>query len=137
MCLETALARHGLSDAIPAAIDIAIPRGQARPVLHAPCRLHQFHLRTFDLGRERLDVGARTPIGIYSAEPSLVDVVRAECCSLPSVNVGQPVTSTYRATLSTTTRNRALHRAVQRLLRVRELRGATGAKIAAEIAQAR
>ncbi len=27
LCLETALARHGLIDAIPAAIDIAIPRG--------------------------------------------------------------------------------------------------------------
>ena len=31
LCLETALARHGLIDAIPAAIDIAIPRGSRRP----------------------------------------------------------------------------------------------------------
>jgi predicted transcriptional regulator of viral defense system len=76
LCLETALARHGLIDAIPAAIDIAIPRGNTRPVLRAPCRLHQFDPDTFDLGREGLDVGSRTPVGIYSAERSLVDIVR-------------------------------------------------------------
>jgi predicted transcriptional regulator of viral defense system len=76
LCLETALARHGLIDSIPAAIDIAIPRGNTRPVLKVPCRLHQFDRPTFNLGREALDVGARTPIGIYSAERSLVDIVR-------------------------------------------------------------
>jgi predicted transcriptional regulator of viral defense system len=76
LCLETALARHGLIDSIPAAIDIAIPRGNTRPALKAPCRLHQFDPRTFDIGRETLDVGARAPIGIYSPERSLVDIVR-------------------------------------------------------------
>jgi predicted transcriptional regulator of viral defense system len=76
LCLETALARHALIDSIPAAIDIAIPRGRTRPALNAPCRLHQFAPQTFDLGRETLDVEARTPLGIYSAERSLVDVVR-------------------------------------------------------------
>jgi hypothetical protein len=76
LCLETALARHGLIDSIPAAIDIAIPRGNTRPVLRAPCRLHQFDRHTFELGRETLDVGTRTPMGIYSAERSLIDIVR-------------------------------------------------------------
>jgi predicted transcriptional regulator of viral defense system len=76
LCLETALARHGLIDSIPAAIDIAIPRGNTRPVLKAPCRLHQFDRGTFDLGRETLEVGARSPMGIYSAERSIVDVIR-------------------------------------------------------------
>ncbi|MGD0455465.1 MAG: type IV toxin-antitoxin system AbiEi family antitoxin domain-containing protein [Solirubrobacteraceae bacterium] len=76
LCLETALARHGLIDSIPAAIDIAIPRGNTRPVLKAPSRLHQFDRGTFDLGRETLEVGARSPIGIYSAERSIVDVIR-------------------------------------------------------------
>jgi hypothetical protein len=76
LCLETALARHGLIDSIPAAIDIAIPRGNTRPVLHAPCRLHQFAPHTFSLGRETLDIGTRTAIGIYSAERSLIDIVR-------------------------------------------------------------
>jgi len=76
LCLETALARHGLTDAIPARIDIAVPRGSTRPALRAPCRIHQFQPGTFDLGREPLDVGARRPIGLYSAERSIVDVVR-------------------------------------------------------------
>jgi Transcriptional regulator, AbiEi antitoxin len=76
LCLETALARHGLTEAIPAAIDIAIPRGSTRPALRAPCRLHQFDRRTFDLGRNELEVGSRRPIGLYSAERSLIDVVR-------------------------------------------------------------
>ncbi len=76
LCLETALARQGLIDTIPAAIDIAIPRGSTRPALRAPSRIHQFDPRTFDLGREELEVGGRRPIGLYSAERSLVDVVR-------------------------------------------------------------
>jgi len=76
LCLETALARHGLIDAIPTAIDIAIPRGSTRPSLQAPTRIHQFDCRTFDLGRNELEVGARRPLGLYSAERSLIDVVR-------------------------------------------------------------
>ena len=76
LCLETALSRHGLLDAIPAAIDIAIPRGAHRPRLSAPIRLHLFHPDTFDIGRETIDVGARTRLGLYSAERSLIDYIR-------------------------------------------------------------
>jgi hypothetical protein len=76
LCLETALARHGLADAIPAALDIAIPRGSTRPALKAPSRIHQFDPRTFDLGRNEVEVGARRPLGLYSAERCLIDVVR-------------------------------------------------------------
>lgn len=76
LCLETALVHHELVDSIPPATDIAIPRGDHRPRLAAAHRLHTFDPDTFDLGRSSLDVGARHPIGIYSAERSLVDVVR-------------------------------------------------------------
>lgn len=76
LCLETALARHELLDSIPAAIDVAIPRGSHRPKLNAAVRLHHFGTRTFDIGRLTLDVGARRPLGLYSAERSLVDAVR-------------------------------------------------------------
>ena len=76
ICLETALARHGLIDTIPAAIDIAVPRGSTRPALRAPIRLHQFDRSTFELGRDSLDVGTRQPIGLYSAERSIIDVIR-------------------------------------------------------------
>lgn len=63
-------------DAIPSTIDIAIPRGDHRPRLNAPVHLHSFDRETFDIGREPLAVGARRPLGMYSAERSLVDVVR-------------------------------------------------------------
>ena len=76
LCLETALARHDLIDAIPAVIDVAVPRGHSRPMLRAPIRLHQFDQRTFELGRDLLDVGARRPLGMYSAERSIIDAVR-------------------------------------------------------------
>lgn len=76
LCLETALARHGLIDAIPIAIDIAIPRGNHRPVLKTAHRLHNFDRATFEVGRELTEVGARRPLGIYSAERSLIDFVR-------------------------------------------------------------
>ncbi len=76
ICLESALARHQLIDSIPAAIDIAVPRGNSRPRLRAPVRLHHFSPATFDLGRDTLDLGDRQTIGIYSAERSIVDVIR-------------------------------------------------------------
>ena len=76
LCLETALVRHGLLDAIPAATDIAIPRGTTRPRLRAPIRLHHFQPDTFEIGRETIDVGARTPLGLYSAERSIIDFIR-------------------------------------------------------------
>jgi hypothetical protein len=76
ICLETALARHHLIDSIPAAIDIAIPRGSARPKLRAPIRLHQFGRPAFELGRQMVGVGGRSEIGMYSAERSLIDAIR-------------------------------------------------------------
>ena len=76
LCLDTALARHDLIDAIPAATELAIPRGSTRPRLRARHQLHHFDAATFDLGRETLDVAARRPVGLYSAERSIVDMVR-------------------------------------------------------------
>ncbi|MEL6187090.1 MAG: type IV toxin-antitoxin system AbiEi family antitoxin domain-containing protein [Myxococcota bacterium] len=76
LCLETALAHHDLVDAIPVATNVAIPRGSTRPRLRAAHRLHHFDPATFELGRETIEVGARRPLGLYSAERSLVDVVR-------------------------------------------------------------
>lgn len=76
LCLQTALARHLLTDDIPAAIDIAVPRGSHRPRLNAPIQLHTFDARSFGVGRETIDVGGRIQLGIYSQERSLVDAVR-------------------------------------------------------------
>jgi hypothetical protein len=76
LCLETALARYDLIGTIPAATDIAISRGAHRPKLRAAVRLHVFDPTTFDIGRDTIDVSARQPLGIYSSERSLIDVIR-------------------------------------------------------------
>ncbi len=57
-------------------IDVAIPRGQRMPTLQAPVHFHVFAAPTFDLGREELDLGAGASIGLYSAERTLIDVIR-------------------------------------------------------------
>lgn len=76
MCLETALARHGLIDSIPTAIDMALPRGLHRPRFTAPVRLHAFDAKTFEIGREMVRISPSHRLGIYSPERCVIDVVR-------------------------------------------------------------
>jgi predicted transcriptional regulator of viral defense system len=76
LCLTTALARHDLTDAIPAAIDVALPRGRHRPTTRAPVTWHSFNPATFAIGREELRLESVTTIGVYSAERSIIDVFR-------------------------------------------------------------
>jgi predicted transcriptional regulator of viral defense system len=76
LCLVTALARHGLTDQIPARIDVALPRGQRARVVTAPVSWHWFSPDTFYLGRESLEVEEGVSIGLYSPERCLVDMFR-------------------------------------------------------------
>jgi len=76
LCLLTALARHDLTDAIPDRIDVAIPRGTRTPVLRPVINIHVFAKKTFDLGRQEVNIGEGFKVGLYSAERSLVDVIR-------------------------------------------------------------
>src|SRR5579862_592044 len=76
LCLLTALARHNLTDAIPDRIDVAIPRGARIPALRPIINVHVFAKKTFGLGREEVDIGEGFKVGLYSAERSLVDVIR-------------------------------------------------------------
>lgn len=76
LCSTTALARHDLSDAIPARIDVAIPRGQRHPQTQAPVTWHTFAPDTFDIGRDELDLSDRTTIGLYSPERCVIDAFR-------------------------------------------------------------
>lgn len=75
LCLTTALAHHGLTDVIPATIDIAIPRGTRPPKLLAPTTIHSFAAKTFGIGRERLPFDSGI-LHIYSAERSIIDMIR-------------------------------------------------------------
>lgn len=76
IALASALARHDLIDDIPAALDVAIPRGAWTPHTTIPVRWHHFDPATFDIGRDTLDTGAAHTIGIYSAERSIIDALR-------------------------------------------------------------
>lgn len=76
MCLTTALARHGLTDEIPAAIDIALPRGRWKPVTAAPVTWHSFAPNTFGVGRDLVDLHTELQIGLYNAPRTIVDTFR-------------------------------------------------------------
>lgn len=76
LCLQSALARHGLIDDIPARIDIALPRQTWPPATRAPVTWHQFNRRTFDIGRATLRLDDRREIGIYGPERSIIDAYR-------------------------------------------------------------
>ena len=77
ICLISALAHHDLTDAIPAALDVAIPRGSRTPASTGAIAWHQFDRPTFEIGREQIAIpGSDQMIGIYSAERSIADAFR-------------------------------------------------------------
>jgi predicted transcriptional regulator of viral defense system len=76
LCLTSALVHHELSDAIPFATDIALPRGTRHPSGFAHASWHSFDAATFDIGREQIDAGEGTRVAIYSAERTVIDAFR-------------------------------------------------------------
>jgi predicted transcriptional regulator of viral defense system len=76
LCLTTALAHHDLTDAIPSAIDVALPRSRRQPRVSAPVRWHRFQADTFHLGRTTIDVDGELRLGVYSAQRSIIDAFR-------------------------------------------------------------
>lgn len=76
LCLTSALVHHGLSDAIPRAHDVAIPRGTRAPAVSVPVQWHRFDLPTFDIGRQTRRLSRRVEIGLYSAERTILDAFR-------------------------------------------------------------
>jgi predicted transcriptional regulator of viral defense system len=76
LCLTTALARHGLTDAIPSRIDVALPRGHRYPSTQVPVSWHAFAVKTFGIGRESLTLTDGVTIGLYGPERSIIDVFR-------------------------------------------------------------
>lgn len=76
LCLATGLARHDLTDLIPARIDVALPRGHRLPAVQVPVDWHVFAAVTFEIGREIMPVDDQVSIGLYSAERCIVDAFR-------------------------------------------------------------
>lgn len=76
LCLTSALSVHDLTDAIPPAIDIALPRSKRPPRVSAPVRWHRFHEDTFLVGRETIEVDEGVALWLYSAERCILDAFR-------------------------------------------------------------
>lgn len=77
ICLVSALAHHDLTDVIPTALDVAIPRGSRLPATAAAITWHSFDRSTFELGRDHVPIpGTDLTIGLYSAERSIADAFR-------------------------------------------------------------
>lgn len=76
LCLTSALVHHELSDAIPFASDIALPRGTRHPTGLENVSWHSFDPATFQIGREQVDVGEGFTAAVYSAERTIVDSFR-------------------------------------------------------------
>lgn len=78
MCLLSALARHELTDVIPAAHDIAVPRGAWKPVVSAPVHWHKFDPATFEIGRTEIRLDDTYALGLYDAPRSIIDAYRLQ-----------------------------------------------------------
>lgn len=76
LCLLSALARHDLTDIIPAVHDVAVPRGTWLPTVSAPVHWHKFDAGTFEIGRVEIPVDGTYNIGVYDAPRSIVDAYR-------------------------------------------------------------
>jgi predicted transcriptional regulator of viral defense system len=76
ICLLSALARHDLTDAIPARYDIALPRDSWHPRLGPVIHWHSFDQATFHIGRTTVPVDDITTIGLYDAPRTIVDSYR-------------------------------------------------------------
>ncbi|MGI8648204.1 MAG: hypothetical protein DLM55_06925 [Acidimicrobiales bacterium] len=77
VCLISALALHELTDEIPVAVHLAVPRGVALPKIDYPSvKVSRFHAQTFTLGIEQFTVSEGERVPTYNATRSVVDVMR-------------------------------------------------------------
>ena len=77
ICLNSAASFWDLTDEIPDAVHIAVPRGSHRPrIVYPPTRVHIFAPGTFSLGRVKQEVESGETITISSRERTVVDLMR-------------------------------------------------------------
>jgi predicted transcriptional regulator of viral defense system len=76
ICLLSALDMHGLTDANPERVFVALPQGSWVPrVAEPPLQIVQYSKRLFPLGRMETLIGNH-PISLYSPEKTLCDCFR-------------------------------------------------------------
>lgn len=75
ICLTSALAQYDLVDDIPAAYDLALPRGAHRPALATRVAWRWFDAETFHIERGSEEISG-VVVPIYSPARSIVDAFR-------------------------------------------------------------
>jgi len=77
VCCVSAAAVHELTDEMPAAVQIAVPKRSHTPVIHyPPVTVFRFDESTFELGVSSFDAGPGEPVRIYDAARTVVDLMR-------------------------------------------------------------
>ena len=73
LCLSSALARHQLTDNIPASTHLAIPRGTHCPASPSSVTWHSYDPTSFEIGRGKIELAKDLTLGLYSPERSIID----------------------------------------------------------------
>jgi len=77
VCLLSAAAVHDLTDEVPLAVQIAVPRGTWPPVITYPAvEVFIYDAATFDLGLESVNAAVGEPVKVYSPMRTVVDLMR-------------------------------------------------------------
>ena len=77
VCLLSAAAVHDLTDEIPAAVEIAVPRSSRPPrISFPPTRVFRFEPSTFELGLTHVEAAPGEPVRIYDPARTVVDLMR-------------------------------------------------------------
>lgn len=77
VCLVSAAALHELTDELPRAVQIAVPRGSRPPrIAYPPVEVFQFDAATFELGLSEVDAAEGEPVRVYSPARTVVDLMR-------------------------------------------------------------
>jgi predicted transcriptional regulator of viral defense system len=77
VCCVSALVVHDLTDEIPVAVQIAVPRSSRAPRIdHPPVEVFRFADATFELGVSAVEAAPGESIRVHGPERTLVDVMR-------------------------------------------------------------
>lgn len=77
VCCVSALVVHDLTDEIPTAVQVAVPRSHRPPrISYPPIEVFRFANATFELGLLMVEAAPGEDVRVYSAERTVVDLMR-------------------------------------------------------------
>lgn len=77
VCLTSAAAVWDLTDELPSAVHIAVPRGSRPPrITLPPVEVSRFDPATFELGLGTIEAAPGEPVRIYTASRTVIDLMR-------------------------------------------------------------